>query len=436
MEIATKDRWKTKSMSQPHKLDIEVIINQSEFQKLKLGFIPASMDDKWFDYYHEEWLHIHRSWTGIQVFKCKVTQLEADKYQINEVFVERDIKKYKQNNDDFDKHNFQSHIKFLTQRKIFNPIKDGVLGLIVGDALGVPVEFISRKELKKNPITTMTGFGTHNQPIGTWSDDSSLTLCLAENLIDGLNIQKIGESFVNWLYQNKWTPHGKVFDIGFSTRLAIDKIKNGEKAEFAGNFEESSNGNGSLMRILPLFLETRKLKKLKEKYDLIKKVSSITHAHVRSCLACFYYLEMSVFLSSDDKYPIKTAYELANNSLKKLMTELEINPDEVKLFDRLTNGSLGNLKENQIFSSGYVLHTLEASVWCLLNTKSYKEAVLKAVNLGDDTDTVGAVTGGLAGMFYGLESIPDDWLKPIAKLDDIEKLLNKLSDKYRIAEYK
>ena len=91
-----------------------------------------------------------------------------------------------------------------------------------------------------------------------------------------------------------------------------------------------------------------------------------------------------------------------------------------------------DLKE-KIFSSGYVIHTLEASVWCLLNTKSYKEAVLKAVNMGEDTDTVGAVTGGLAGMFYGLESIPGDWIESIAKLDEIKELLGKLSDKYKIA---
>lgn len=433
MELATKDKWKTKEMSKPHKLDIELVINEIEFQKLKLGFVPASMDDKWFDYFYENWLYIHRSWTGIQIFKCKVTQLSKNEYVLNEVFVERDIEIYTQDNDDTDKYNFQSHIKFLTQRKIFNPIFDGILGFIVGDALGVPVEFLSRKELKENPVSDMRGFGTHNQPSGTWSDDSSLTLCLAENLIKGLDLQRLGDSFVDWLYKNQWTPNGKVFDVGISTKIAIERLKNGEKAEFAGSFDETSNGNGSLMRILPLFLETRKLNDYKEKYELIKKVSSITHAHVRSCLACYYYLELASFLSYDDKYPIKTAYEVANSSLKKLMAELEINPKEGKLFERLTNGDLADLNEDQIYSSGYVLDTLEASVWCLLNTNSYEEAVLKAVNLGEDTDTIGALTGGLAGMYYGREAIPSDWLNSITQLDEIEDLLNKVSDKYKIA---
>ena len=246
MEIATKDRWTTKPMSQPHKLNVEILINEKEFQKLKLGFIPRSMDDKWFDYYHKGELHIHRSWTGIQIFKCEIERIGSNEYRISEVFVERNIEIYKQDNDDSDKHNFQSHIKFLTKRKIFNPIIDGILGLIVGDALGVPVEFISRSQLKNNPVTTMTGFGTHNQPIGTWSDDSSLTLCLTEQLIKELDVQKIGESFVDWLYQNKWTPHGKVFDIGMSTRLALDRIRKGEKAESAGNTEESSNKSSCL----------------------------------------------------------------------------------------------------------------------------------------------------------------------------------------------
>lgn len=433
MEVATKDKWQTNPMSKPHKLDVTLTINETEFRKLKPGFVPASMDDKWFVYYDGGGLHIHRSWTGAQIFKCKVTPGENGEYLINEVFVERDSDVYNEIDDKLDLRNFQSHIRYLTQREISNPIIDGVLGLVVGDALGVPVEFVSRKELKENPVSTMTGFGTHNQPVGTWSDDSSMTLCLAEILVQGLDYHQLGKSFVEWLYNSKWTPHGKVFDVGISTRLALDRIRNGETPEFAGNVEESSNGNGSLMRILPLFIETRKLKKLRERYDLIKKVSSITHAHVRSCLACFYYLEMATFLSYNDKYPIKTAYEVANNALKDLTIELEINPDEVKLFERLTNGNLGDLKENQIYSSGYVLHTLEAAVWCLLNTNSYKEAVLKAVNLGEDTDTVGAVTGGLAGMFYGRKSIPDDWVKSIARLAEIEELLGKLSDRYKLA---
>ena len=428
MEIATKDRWKIKPMSQPHKLDVELYIDEQEFQKIKLGFVPASMDDKWFDYYLEGWLHIHRSWTGIQIFKCKIEQIDSNDYMIKDVYVERDKEIYKQDNDDTDKYNFQSYIKFLTQRKILNPIIDGVLGLIVGDALGVPVEFVKRSQLKDSPVVNMTGFGTHNQPVGTWSDDSSLTLCLAEQLTQELDIQNIGKSFVDWLYKNKWTPHGQVFDIGISTRLALDRIKNGEKAEFAGNFEESSNGNGSLMRILPLFLETRKIRNSKEKYELVKKISSITHAHVRSTLSCFYYLEMGRFIL--DGYDSMESYQKANEVFLRLTDELNIPAGELKHFERLTNGDIHQLREDKIFSETYVIYTLEASVWCLLTTDNYREAVLKAVNLGYDTDTTAAMTGGLAGLIYSCKNIPGKWMEQIARLEDIEELAERLGKKF------
>uniref|UniRef100_A0A4W5LJL6 ADP-ribosylhydrolase ARH3 n=1 Tax=Hucho hucho TaxID=62062 RepID=A0A4W5LJL6_9TELE len=295
------------------------------------------------------------------------------------------------------------------------------------------VEFKSRDYLRQYPLTDMIGFGTYNQPEGTWSDDSSLTLCLADELTKGFNLQEIGNSFVKWFFENHWTPHGEVFDIGTSTREAITRLKKGEKAEIAGNWEETSNGNGSLMRILPLLFEVEKIKDRKERFELIKKVSSITHGHIRSCLACFYYLEFASFLSSEVKYPITDAYKVANYSLIKLTEQLNINPKEVELFSRITSGKMIELQENDIQSSGYVIHTLEASIWCLLTTQSYKEAVLKAINLGGDTDTTGAVVGGLAGLYYGMKSIPENWIKIIAKKDDIEELINRLSDKYEIA---
>ncbi|GHT47383.1 hypothetical protein FACS189440_07710 [Bacteroidia bacterium] len=131
-------------------------------------------------------------------------------------------------------------------------IKLVLFGVAVGDALGVPVEFKSRQEMRQNPISDMIGYGTYNQPSGTWSDDSSLTFCLAEALTQDFNLNKIGQNFVKWYREGYWTPYGEVFDIGNSTKDAIYRISNGTKPELAGGCEETDNGNGSLMHIAPL----------------------------------------------------------------------------------------------------------------------------------------------------------------------------------------
>src|SRR5690606_4718605 len=155
-------------------------------------------------------------------------------------------------------------------------IKSALFGVAVGDALGVPVEFNSRQTISKNPVTDMIGYGTYNLPAGTWSDDSSLTFCLAEALTKGFDLNTIGQNFVKWTNENYWTPHGHVFDIGIATSQAILRLAKGEKPELAGGFDETDNGNGSLMRILPLLFNLLD-KPIQERYDITKKVSSITH---------------------------------------------------------------------------------------------------------------------------------------------------------------
>lgn len=309
-------------------------------------------------------------------------------------------------------------------------IKSALFGVAVGDALGVPVEFNSRQTISKNPVTDMIGYGTYNLPAGTWSDDSSLTFCLAEALTQDFHLNVIGQNFVKWTHENYWTPHGHVFDIGIATRQAISRLAKGEKPDLAGGFDETDNGNGSLMRILPLIFYLLD-KPINERYNITKKVSSITHGHIRSVIACFYYLEFAnQVLVGKDKFEI---YKNLRTEISNHLTSLAINPTEIALFDRLFKSDIHNLDESQIESSGYVLHTLEASIWCLLTTDNYKDAVLKAVNLGSDTDTTGAVTGGLAGLLYGLDDIPKEWLQQIAKYDDIENLAERLNDK--IASY-
>lgn len=309
-----------------------------------------------------------------------------------------------------------------------NFIKDALFGLALGDALGVPVEFKSRQEIARNPVTDMRGYGTHHLPPGTWSDDSSLTFCLAEALTrHEFNLNNVAVNFQKWLYENYWTPRGEVFDVGISTRKAIERLRAGFRPELAGGLFEEDNGNGSLMRILPLIFYSKD-RTVNERYEITKAVCSITHKHVRSIIACFYYLEFARgLMNKEDKFSI---YKNLQTIVPEHLNSLEINTAEIVLFDRLLKGDIHNLPEENIQSSGYVLHTLEASIWCLLTTSSYSEAVLKAVNLGSDTDTTGAVTGGLAGMLYGFDSLPERWVEQLARRNDIEDLAKRLAESF------
>jgi ADP-ribosyl-[dinitrogen reductase] hydrolase len=307
--------------------------------------------------------------------------------------------------------------------------KSVLFGVAIGDALGVPVEFMKRESLRSSPITKMIGYGSHNVKAGTFSDDSSLTFCLAEALTEGFDLNTIAQYFEHWRYQGFWTASGDVFDIGNATQQAIDKFKNGERPELSGGSDASSNGNGSLMRILPLALYLLD-KPMNERFELTKQVSSITHRHIRSVIACFYYLEFArQLISKVDKFGI---YNNLKTEIPEFLISQSVSRREIDFFDNLLKEDISDFTESEISSSGYVLHTLEASIWCLLKTDNYKDCVLKAVNLGFDTDTTGAVAGGLAGILYGFESIPDEWIRTIARKNDIEDLALRLANKLSI----
>ena len=310
-----------------------------------------------------------------------------------------------------------------------NIVKAGIFGVCIGDALGVPVEFKSRETLNSFPVEKMREFGSWNQPKGTWSDDSSLTLCIAEELIKGYDLEKIGQSFVKWVKYGHWTAHGRLFDIGGTTRHSIARLIKGESAKFSGNIFEEDNGNGSLMRILPLAFYLKDEENIEKLYQTVKEVSSITHGHFRSVFACFIYVIFAIEL-----FKRKDKKEAYNHTQKVVLEFAEIqgfNPKEVQLFDKILKNDISTYSEGEIRGSGYVLQSLEASLWCFLNSESYSEAVLKAVNLGEDTDTTGAITGGIAGIYYGFENIPQEWVADLVRRDDIERLCEKLNGKLK-----
>lgn len=284
----------------------------------------------------------------------------------------------------------------------------GIMGLIVGDALGVPFEFKQRGTFR---CEGMTGYGTYNMPPGTWSDDSSMTLATIDAIAKdkgSIDPHNILDAFAHWVFMGEYTPYGRVFDVGTTTRAALDRYNSGRPWNECGGRDIYSNGNGSLMRILPLaFTECRD--------QQIIDVSALTHANPISLDACIIYITIAKVL-------------LQGVDLDKAII-LAAGYTDLPEFYRLM--VLRNLDMEEVESSGYVVHTLEAALWSLLHTDNYRDAVLVAVNLGDDTDTVAAVTGGLAGILYGVggkEGIPEEWIWKLARVDYIEKLISNFAD--------
>lgn len=311
----------------------------------------------------------------------------------------------------------------------FENIKSCFIGLAIGDALGVPVEFRSRSYFKDQPVTDMLGYGTWNQPPGTWSDDSSLTFCLAESLIHGYDLHDIGRKFVAWYSEGHWGARHKLFDIGGTTRASLNRIKDGEDPRFTGELDEESNGNGSLMRIAPaaLYFCNEPDEVL---FQRIREISSITHGHFRSVLSCVIFSKIMIeLLKGVEKFE---ALQNTSAFISSLSRKNEFNASEMTHFDRILSGKIGGLDVDQIYSSGYVVHTLEAALWCFLQTDTYRDAVLKAVNLGEDTDTTACVAGALAGLYYGEQSLPVAWMERLAREQDIVRLSEDFTESIKI----
>jgi ADP-ribosylglycohydrolase len=296
-------------------------------------------------------------------------------------------------------------------------IRGGILGALVGDALGVPVEFQSRFARHDDPVTDMRGFGTHNQPPGTWSDDGALLLCTAEAIIEGLDSERAGKLYLRWWREGHWAARGEVFDIGGATKAALLRLETGIPADEAGGAGESENGNGSLMRILPVALRFSA-----EPPEVIARaamqISAVTHRHPRSQLACTLYCHVVKELLHANA-PV----EAWRNAVALFQPLLAEHPTEAAIFSRVCDARFADLTEAQIRSSGYVIDTLEAALWCLLQGGSFADIVRRAVNLGDDTDTTGCVAAGLAGIWLGAASIPAGWLSALGARPELTDLI-------------
>ncbi|MBR4081583.1 MAG: ADP-ribosylglycohydrolase family protein [Clostridia bacterium] len=298
-------------------------------------------------------------------------------------------------------------------------VRAAMLGHAVGDALGVPVEFSNRSDLQADPVTGYRGHGSHPVPAGTWSDDTAMALASLDSLTRGLDYEDMMRRFMAWWENAAYTATDVVFDMGIATQKALLNFHHGNEPLDCGLYGEYDNGNGSLMRIIPAALycyDRLPGEPLHRWLEIIHEVSALTHAHLRSQMACGIYCCV-LWALLDEPCP-----EAVRKGIDRAWDYYGNDPgfaDEAVHYQPLH--TLRELPAESIRSTGYVVDTLIAALWCLVTTASYSECVLKAVNLGSDTDTVAAVAGGLAGVLYGMEQI-EPWLPGLIRHEEIDRL--------------
>lgn len=313
--------------------------------------------------------------------------------------------------------------------------QDILLGIAAADALGAPVEFqnptaIDLAEVASNYSqhpNRLTGFGTWEKPIGTYTDDTAMSLCTAEFLLKTPpHTTRLMEIYAKWLYEGHWTADGDVFDVGSTTKKAIDNYSRDRDITTCGPKDIRSNGNGALMRILPILSFAKEVDS-HHLYNIAHKMTTCTHGHDIAVDSSFLYLEVAkqiVHVKHEDKTKYLQLLQalVGINSIAHIFTKFW---EEDFLMDRL-----------DIQPKGYVVDTLEVAIHSFITTNSYKEAVLKAISYGHDTDTNAAITGGLAAIYYGHESIPEEWLTHLKRKDEIIELAKQVDHIYNQGDFK
>ncbi|MCI5519907.1 MAG: ADP-ribosylglycohydrolase family protein [Treponema sp.] len=317
-------------------------------------------------------------------------------------------------------------------------ISNLIYGVAVGDAMGFPVQFYKREQVKSFNVTKMIPHKGGKFPAGTWSDDTSLTLALADSLsqTDDIDYSDIMKKFYNWISKGEYTQEGKAFDIGRTCFKALLNYSSGVDPLMCGGQGENENGNGSLMRIAPLVFYIQKkfgdsAFDNKDTFEVIHNVSRLTHAHPIALVGCDIYIAVLFALlhGMEKVAAMKFAIEKVSSYVQ---TKTELNKAFPK-YQRLTKYDFINLPERKISSSGYVVDTLEAALWCFLTTDSYRECILQAVNLGKDTDSIAAVSGAMAGLYYGNseeKGIPEEWKCALQNKNLIEIIITKFENNF------
>ncbi|MDR3189721.1 MAG: ADP-ribosylglycohydrolase family protein [Lactobacillaceae bacterium] len=298
-----------------------------------------------------------------------------------------------------------------------------VTGLAIGDAYGLPYQFKARDTFE---ITdAMVGGGSFDMPKGTWSDDTSMTLATIDALADGYDAETIMRAFEKWFNSEAYLPGEQAFDVGNGTTEALKSYA--QTGEF-GNFDadnEMNNGNGALMRIMPLaFYEIPSSMTLEQAID---EISGLTHGPQRSKLSARFWVYFMRMIGRG--LPLERAMELAMQRLNAMdgISALLIN-EKLSWLSTATAtpaeliATIKNKVIDEVPSSGYVVDTLLATLWVLLNTDDFKQAIMLATELGDDTDTITGLVGQAAVFMYS--DIPADWIRDLRGKTEIEQVLN------------
>lgn len=297
--------------------------------------------------------------------------------------------------------------------------RGALVGLAVGDALGTTVEFAPPGSFE--PVTTIVGGGPFGLAAGQWTDDTSMALCLAESLLErrGFDARDQMERYVRWWQDGHLSSTGRCFDIGVTTRMALQRfVETGEP--FSGSVDPDAAGNGSLMRLAPVALAFAGSPE--RAMDLAGESSRTTHA-ARTCVdACRYYAGLLVGALEG-----RSKDELLAPRFSPVRGYWEAHPLHASI-DEVAAGSFRRREPPEIVGSGWVVRSLEAALYTFAATSTFEEGARKAVNLGNDADTTGAIFGQLAGAVYGLEAVPESWRGTITLSTEIEELASRLLD--------
>ncbi|KAL8813560.1 MAG: hypothetical protein Q9223_004888 [Gallowayella weberi] len=311
-------------------------------------------------------------------------------------------------------------------------VRGSLYGVAVCDALGAPVEFCQRGSFR--PVTGFRENPNFDLQPGCWTDDTSMTLCLAQSLVDTkgqFTPQDQVKKYIKWKQAGYMSSIGECFDIGNATRNALsiwrvellpksgpdpEAMEKGQLAIDKALKHKVQCGNGSLMRVSPIGLVYHRDHTKAMEYAAAS--SRLTHPYLTNSEACSIYTKLIA----------STFLDLSKSDLASIISDWSFtDPDLKTRFEKY--GKRQRWKEvgqEQISSSGYVVHSLDASLWAFFTTNTFEEGALRVVNLGDDADTVGAIYGGIAGAFYGLEAIPPKWLKGLKAKSIVDDVVESL----------